>query len=458
MAARQRAAVGPPRAAFLRGRRSLPRAARARTVASSSIVGARCARVSHRGARSSTPIRSTCCARCWPPPPARARVPLPSSAAPSATWATSSPSGSRRSLSAASTTSVSRTSALLFVDRLLFFDRAEDRFTVHALGFGEDAAAAARSRRGRGRRASPPARARRRGSRGGPRRDRRGGPASPSRSSTRAPTPRPSTSRSRRSRPATSIRSASPTAWSATSRAIPGRCTGALREENPAPFASYLELPEVVDREQLARALPAAVDRIAASRAGPIKGTAAARLPTPTKTRRTARGSQRSAKDRAENLMIVDLVRNDLGRVCETGSVEVPELMAIEAYASVFQMVSTVRGRLRADRDAVDLLRATFPPGSMTGAPKIAAMRILDRLEPVRRGIYSGALGYLDVRGGARSLRRDPHAPAPRRARVRARRRRHRRRLGSARRVARDARQGPRRCCAAPRTRCGEAS
>jgi anthranilate/para-aminobenzoate synthase component I len=132
----------------------------------------------------------------------------------------------------------------------------------------------------------------------------------------------------------------------------------------------------------------------------PIKGTRP-RGRRAAEDERNMRALEASAKDRAENLMIVDLVRSDLGRVCETGSVEVPELMAIEAYASVFQMVSTVRGRLRADRDAIDLVRATFPPGSMTGAPKIAAMKILDRLEPVRRGIYSGALGYFDVRGGA---------------------------------------------------------
>jgi len=132
----------------------------------------------------------------------------------------------------------------------------------------------------------------------------------------------------------------------------------------------------------------------------PIKGTRP-RGRDAVSDRANRDGLEASAKDRAENLMIVDLVRNDLGRVCETGSVEVPDLMVIESYASVYQMVSTICGRLRDECDVFDLVRATFPPGSMTGAPKIAAMRILDELEPVRRGIYSGALGYFDVRGGA---------------------------------------------------------
>jgi anthranilate/para-aminobenzoate synthase component I len=108
-----------------------------------------------------------------------------------------------------------------------------------------------------------------------------------------------------------------------------------------------------------------------------------------------------SVKERAENVMIVDLMRNDLGRVCVPGSIEVPELFALEPYATVWQMVSSVRGRLRPGLDVVDALRAAFPPGSMTGAPKVAAIELLARLEPVRRGVYAGALGWLDVRGGA---------------------------------------------------------
>ncbi len=173
----------------------------------------------------------------------------------------------------------------------------------------------------------------------------------------------------------------------------------ALRRLNPAPFAAYLELPELaLVGSSPERFLRVAADRRVESR--PIKGTRPrGRHAGEDRALREALGA--SAKDRAENLMIVDLVRNDLGRVCATGSVEVPELMAIEDYAAVFQMVSTVSGRLREGCDALDLVRAAFPPGSMTGAPKIAAMRLLRRLETVRRGPYAGALGYLDARGGA---------------------------------------------------------
>ncbi len=179
----------------------------------------------------------------------------------------------------------------------------------------------------------------------------------------------------------------------------PWQLYGELRAINPAPFAAYLDLPGVqVLSSSPERFLRLTADGLAESR--PIKGTRL-RGTTPEEDATLHDELEASIKDRAENMMIVDLVRNDLGRVCEIGSVEVSELMSIERYATLFQMVSTVRGRLEGGRDALDLVRAAFPGGSMTGAPKIEAMKIIDRLEPVKRGIYSGSIGYIDVSGAA---------------------------------------------------------
>jgi aminodeoxychorismate synthase component I len=170
-----------------------------------------------------------------------------------------------------------------------------------------------------------------------------------------------------------------------------------LRRINPAPFACYLDLPEVqVVSSSPERFLRLGDDRTAESR--PIKGTRP-RGQTPEQDDKLYRELFRSVKDRAENVMIVDLVRNDFGRVCKFHSVVVPELMIVEQYATVFQMVSTIRGTLEENRDGLDLVRACFPGGSMTGAPKVEAMKIIDRLEPVKRGIYSGSIGYLDFAG-----------------------------------------------------------
>ena len=193
---------------------------------------------------------------------------------------------------------------------------------------------------------------------------------------------------------------------------------GALAAHSPAPFATWLDLGDFVVASASPERFLEVRGRTVETR--PIKGTRP-RSADPAEDARLAAALRASAKDRAENVMIVDVLRNDLGRVCETGSVIVPELCALESFAQVHHLTSTVRGTLRtgagggahggapgeagsgsgSGADAVDLLHACFPGGSITGAPKIRAMEVIETLEPVRRGLYTGAIGYLDWSGDA---------------------------------------------------------
>jgi len=158
----------------------------------------------------------------------------------------------------------------------------------------------------------------------------------------------------------------------------------ALALGNPAPFSAVVRIPGA--GVEVASASPERFLSRSGSlvRSSPIKGTAA-----------TVDGFL--PKDQAENVMIVDLVRNDLGRVCEWGSVSVPELLATEAHPGLFHLVSTVQGQLRPGLGWADAIEATFPPGSVTGAPKVAALSSIRRLEPEPRGLYCGAIGWVDA-------------------------------------------------------------
>lgn len=168
-----------------------------------------------------------------------------------------------------------------------------------------------------------------------------------------------------------------------------------LRKANQAPFSAYLKTDYnsilSISPERFLQLIQGSVE------SKPIKGT----LPRGQSLKLDAAHKQKlqkSAKDRAENLMIVDLLRNDISRVCQPGTVRVPKLFEIESFPAVHHLVSTVCGELKPDKNAFDLLRACFPGGSITGAPKVRAMQIIEELEPHRRSVYCGAIGYIDWR------------------------------------------------------------
>jgi para-aminobenzoate synthetase component 1 len=173
---------------------------------------------------------------------------------------------------------------------------------------------------------------------------------------------------------------------------------GKLRRRNPAPFAAYLGFGDVVVLSASPERFLSLDENGRHVETRPIKGTRPRGL-GPMHDAALGRALSESDKDRAENVMIVDLLRNDLSRVCRPGTVRVPELFALEQHPTVHHLVSTVVGELEPEADAVALLRAAFPGGSITGAPKVRAMEIIAELEPTRRGVYCGSVGYISTSG-----------------------------------------------------------
>ena len=169
-----------------------------------------------------------------------------------------------------------------------------------------------------------------------------------------------------------------------------------LRAIGPAPFMAYMNLPGVQVLSDSPERFLQVSGRHVETR--PIKGTRPRSMDAEEDARQSA-DLKSSLKDRAENLMIVDLLRNDIGKSCAIGSVRADRLFALESYTNVHHLVSTVTGRLDDQHEAVDLLRGAFPGGSITGAPKLRAMEIIEELEPHRRGVYCGAIGYIGFDG-----------------------------------------------------------
>ena len=174
----------------------------------------------------------------------------------------------------------------------------------------------------------------------------------------------------------------------------------ALREISPAPFMSFMNMGDALSQLQVLSASPERFLQVHGKHVEtrPIKGTRP-RSGNLDEDASNANDLQNCPKDRAENLMIVDLLRNDISKVCETGSVRADKLFALESFANVHHLVSTVTGKLAEGKTAIDILRACFPGGSITGAPKLRSMEIVEELEPNRRGLYCGAIGYVGFDG-----------------------------------------------------------